>query len=140
MGPAINPQGANGALRNMSPSAPRRGLPSGPRMGSMSTPVPVQRDAPEQSSPVPEPPEISPVSQQEALASLVRDFNELVYALPRENHDLLLTITELLQKTASHSKTTKMPLSNLLLVFCPSLGMNPGVLKVLVENCEAIFA
>jgi len=35
--------------------------------------------------------------------------------------------------TARDSKATKMPLSNLLLVFCPSLNMNPPLLRVLCE-------
>ena len=36
--------------------------------------------------------------------------------------------------TAKRSRQTKMPLSNLLLVFCPTLNMSPPLLKVLCEN------
>ncbi|KAI0371151.1 RhoGAP-domain-containing protein [Pilatotrama ljubarskyi] len=57
----------------------------------------------------------------------------LVSKLPPENRDLLYTVVELIKVTAARSKETKMPLGNLLLVFCPSLNMNPALLRVLCE-------
>jgi hypothetical protein len=64
---------------------------------------------------------------------------DLVSQLPVENRDLLREISRLLDLTASHHKRTKMPLSNLLLVFCPSLGLHPTLLKVFVEHWKEIF-
>ncbi|KAI0356156.1 RhoGAP-domain-containing protein [Trametes cingulata] len=57
----------------------------------------------------------------------------LISKLPPENRDLLYTVVELIKVTAARSKETKMPLGNLLLVFCPSLNMNPALLRVLCE-------
>ncbi|OBZ68063.1 hypothetical protein A0H81_11921 [Grifola frondosa] len=57
----------------------------------------------------------------------------LVARLPRENRDILYTVVELIKATVAHSKETKMPLGNLLLVFCPSLNMSPSLLRVLCE-------
>jgi len=118
----------------------RLGLPTGPRQNSMPLSrffgndvhivpgtQPVEVTAPSSTTPV-KPPN-----------SLLREFNRLVQKLPRENRDLLQTIVELLARTAVHAKTTKMPLSNLLLVFCPSVSINPSVFKIMVENHEPIF-
>ncbi|CDO78167.1 hypothetical protein BN946_scf184467.g6 [Trametes cinnabarina] len=57
----------------------------------------------------------------------------LISRLPAENRDLLYTVVELIKATAARSKDTKMPLGNLLLVFCPSLNMSPTLLRVLCE-------
>ena len=57
----------------------------------------------------------------------------LISQLPRENRDLIYTVIELIKATATHSKETKMPLGNLLLVFCPSLNMSPSLLRTLCE-------
>ncbi|KAJ7855827.1 hypothetical protein B0H13DRAFT_2079346, partial [Mycena leptocephala] len=57
----------------------------------------------------------------------------LISQLPPENRDLIRTVTELIRATAKQSRETKMPLSNLLLVFCPSLNMNPPLLRALCE-------
>ncbi|RPD63926.1 RhoGAP-domain-containing protein [Lentinus tigrinus ALCF2SS1-6] len=57
----------------------------------------------------------------------------LVSQLPQENRDLLYTVVELIKVTAARSKETKMPLGNLLLVFCPSLNMSPSLLRILCE-------
>lgn len=65
--------------------------------------------------------------------SLVNALRSLIAGLPQENRDLLRTVTDLIKATASRSQETKMPLSNLLLVFCPSLSMNPPLLRVLCE-------
>ncbi|KAJ3536861.1 hypothetical protein NM688_g6778 [Phlebia brevispora] len=67
-------------------------------------------------------------------AETVRALAILVARLPRENRDLLYTVVELIQATAANSKETKMPLGNLLLVFCPSLNMSPPLLRVLCET------
>jgi hypothetical protein len=122
------------------PLGARLGLPAGPRQSSMALsrffnndvnivpgPQPVEVTAPVSATPV-KPPNY-----------LLREFNDLVQQLPEENYDLLQTIVELLARVAVHARTTKMPLSNLLLVFCPSVGMNPSVLKLMVENHEPIF-
>ncbi|KAJ3897376.1 Rho GTPase activation protein [Lentinula edodes] len=68
--------------------------------------------------------------------SLLNVLKSLVRQLPIENRDLILTITDLIKATAKESQHTRMPLNNLLLVFCPSLNMNPPLLKVL---CEAEY-
>lgn len=57
----------------------------------------------------------------------------LISRLPAENRDLLYTVVELVRATAARSRETKMPLGNLLLVFCPSLNMSPSLLRVLCE-------
>ena len=132
-GPGVGP-------RVGAPLGTRLGLPAGPRQNSMALSrffnndvhiVPgtqaVEVTAPSSTTPV-RPPN-----------SLLREFNGLVQKLPRENHDLLQTIVELLARAAVHAKTTKMPLSNLLLVFCPSVGINPSVFKIMVENHGPIF-
>ncbi|KAI8993795.1 hypothetical protein BD414DRAFT_480460 [Trametes punicea] len=62
----------------------------------------------------------------------------LISRLPPENRDLLYTVVELIKLTAARSKDTKMPLGNLLLVFCPSLNMSPSLLRVLCE-AESIW-
>ncbi|GBE81224.1 hypothetical protein SCP_0309510 [Sparassis crispa] len=65
--------------------------------------------------------------------SLLNALTWLIAQLPRENRDLLYTVVQLIKATADHSKETKMPMGNLLLVFCPSLNMNPNLLRVLCE-------
>jgi RhoGAP domain len=130
-------------------SSPQAGLPSGPRIGLPSGPRDTST-APSRSRNLRpnmhfegqghEQPDDSSATPQEALEELVSEFHSLTSSLPRENRDLLMTITELLQKAAGQSRTTKMPLSNLLLVLCPSMNMNPGVLKIFVEHHQAIFA
>ncbi|KAI1796469.1 RhoGAP-domain-containing protein [Ganoderma leucocontextum] len=60
-------------------------------------------------------------------------FSWLISRLPQENRDLVYTVVELIKATTSRSKETKMPLGNLLLVFCPSLSMSPSLLRVLCE-------
>ncbi|KAF7298216.1 Rho-GAP domain-containing protein [Mycena chlorophos] len=98
-------------------------LPSGPRNGQMMR----------------KPPSLSTLAQpnftslRAPSASLINALRNLINQLPRENRDLLRTVTDLIRATAKQSKETKMPLSNLLLVFCPSLNMNPPLLRVLCE-------
>jgi hypothetical protein len=108
------------------PSGPKVGIPAGPKAGmsmqqlrkppSLSTlAMPTFSGTPPPSKPL-----------RNALKSLIGQ-------LPVENRDLLRTVTELIKVTAKESRQTKMPLSNLLLVFCPSLNMNPPLLRVLCE-------
>jgi hypothetical protein len=68
--------------------------------------------------------------------SFINALKSLVGQLPPENKDLVRTVSELIKATAKESGQTKMPLSNLLLVFCPSLNMNPPLLRVLCEADE----
>ncbi|KAF8135562.1 hypothetical protein EV363DRAFT_1396040 [Boletus edulis] len=66
--------------------------------------------------------------------SLRKTLSTLISCLPQENRDLLFTVTEIINHTAKRSSETKMPLSNLLLVLCPSLSMNPPLLQALCES------
>lgn len=66
--------------------------------------------------------------------SLIKALRSLISQLPVENRDLIRTVVELIKTTAREFKETKMPLSNLMLVFCPSLNMNPSLLRVLCED------
>lgn len=66
--------------------------------------------------------------------SLRKTLSTLISRLPQENRDLLFTVTEVINHTAKRSSETKMPLSNLLLVLCPSLTMNPSLLQALCES------
>ncbi|KIJ18853.1 hypothetical protein PAXINDRAFT_166808 [Paxillus involutus ATCC 200175] len=66
--------------------------------------------------------------------SLRKALSSLIARLPQENRDLLLTVTEVINHTAKRSSETRMPLSNLLLVLCPSLSMNPSLLQALCES------
>lgn len=69
-----------------------------------------------------------------ASTVLIKNLRSLISQLPDENHDLVLTVVELIRATYDASKETKMPLSNLLLVFCPSLNMSPPLLKALCTS------
>lgn len=69
-----------------------------------------------------------------ASVALINAITSLIARLPRENRDLLRTVAEVITATASASAETKMPLSNLLLVFCPSMMMSPPLLRVLCEG------
>lgn len=71
--------------------------------------------------------------------SLLNALTWLLARLPRENRDLLYTVIELIRATAARERETRMNLGNLLLVFCPSLNMNPTLLRVLCEH-ESIWA
>jgi hypothetical protein len=65
---------------------------------------------------------------------LRKTLSTLISRLPQENRDLLFTVTEVINHTAKRSSETKMPLSNLLLVLCPSLTMKPSLLQALCES------
>lgn len=66
--------------------------------------------------------------------SLLKALTWLITRMPRENRDLLYTVVDLIRHTAARSVETKMPLANLLLLFSPTLNMNPGMLRVLCEH------
>ncbi|KAJ4483476.1 hypothetical protein J3R30DRAFT_3285263 [Lentinula aciculospora] len=124
-------QATNEQQRQQQPMMPRamagqRGpsLPSGPKNGLQGL-----RKPPSLSTlAMPNLSGIRPPSR-----SLLNVLRSLVSQLPIENRDLILTVTDLIKATAKESQQTKMPLNNLLLVFCPSLNMNPPLLKVLCE-------
>ncbi|KAH9942294.1 RhoGAP-domain-containing protein [Epithele typhae] len=90
--------------------------------------------------PLRKPPSLSTLAMptfagQRAISeSQLTAFSWLISRLPQENRDLLFTVVELIKQTAAHSKETKMPLGNLLLVFCPSLNMSPTLLRALCES------
>ncbi|KAH8830302.1 hypothetical protein DL96DRAFT_1707133 [Flagelloscypha sp. PMI_526] len=104
------------------------GLPSGPRAG-----IPLRK-----------PPSLSTLAMpnlqglKSASPELIKALRSLISKLPQENKDLLLTVVDLIKATASQYRVTKMPLSNLLLVFCPSLHMSPPLLRTLAE-CDALW-
>lgn len=72
--------------------------------------------------------------------TLIAELASLVASLPKENLSLLRDLCMLLRTTADHYQTTKMPLSNLLLVFCPSLSMSATLLRTLVQSQDEIFS
>lgn len=67
-----------------------------------------------------------------ASKALLATLRGLIKQLPVENRDLVRTVVDLIKET-SKVKETKMPVSNLLVVFCPSLNLTPPLLKVLCE-------
>ena len=107
----------------------KSGLPQGPKSGLT----------------VRKPPSLSTLSMPTfsgippPSTSLVAEVKSLVSKLPQENYDLLRTVVDLVKATGKESTKTKMPLSNLMLVFCPSLNMAPPLLKVFCE-AEDIWA
>ncbi|KAJ6593872.1 hypothetical protein B0H19DRAFT_1246611 [Mycena capillaripes] len=111
-------------------------LPSGPRGGQVGPSLP---SGPRSGQAMRKPPSLSTLampnftSMRPPSQSLLNALRSLIGQLPPENRDLIRTVTELIRATAKQSKETKMPLSNLLLVFCPSLNMNPPLLRVLCE-------
>lgn len=102
------------------------GLPSGPRnsiaLASLHKPPSLSTLA------VPSFNQVPPPSR-----SLLHALRSLIAQLPPENRDLIRTVVDLITATAKGSKATKMPLSNLLLLFCPSLNMSPPLLRALCE-------
>jgi RhoGAP domain len=119
------------AMTAMKAGTRQPGLPSSPK-SNMTTPIR-------------KPPSLSTLAMPSfsgmpaASSTLVRNLRSLIARLPQENRDLIRTIVQLMRATYHASKETKMPLSNLLLVFCPSLNMTPPLLKALCE-CEEIWS
>ena len=64
--------------------------------------------------------------------ALLNTFAALVARLPQENRDLLRTVIDLINFVARREEI-RMPLSNLTVVLCPTLNMNPPTLRVLCE-------
>lgn len=77
--------------------------------------------------------------QRKNNTQLIRELRQLVWKLPVENRAVLRELCHLLGCTAHHVSTTKMPLTNLVLVFCPTLQMNSILLSLLVETQDDIF-
>lgn len=71
--------------------------------------------------------------QRTMSSETVSKLAALIAQLPIENRDLLYTVVELVSATAARSKETKMPLGNLMLLFCPTLGVSHTLLRVLCE-------
>ncbi|TFK20945.1 RhoGAP-domain-containing protein [Coprinopsis marcescibilis] len=113
------------------------GLPSNPKFNVGAT------DS--SGAPIRKPPSLTTLSMPtfhgmpSASQTLVNNLRTLISRLPRENRDLVRTVVDLMKATYRASKDTKMPLSNLLLVFCPSLNMTPPLLKALCET-EGIWS
>ncbi|EIN11873.1 RhoGAP-domain-containing protein [Punctularia strigosozonata HHB-11173 SS5] len=101
------------------------GLPTGPR----GVPAPLRKPPSLSTLAMPTFSGVRPPSD-----SLLNALSSLVVRLPQENRDLLRTVVDLVRETTKQSKITKMPLSNLLLVLCPSMNMQPPLLKVLCET------
>lgn len=97
------------------------GLPPGPA-GSRA--IPQMRKPPSLST-------LGPACN--ASPSILHKLSVLIARLPQENRDLLYTLIELLKLTAANVQRTKMPMANLLLLFCPSLQVSPSVLRLLCE-------
>jgi hypothetical protein len=107
----------------------KSGLPQGPKSGfALRKPPSLSTLSMPKFSGIPPP-----------STSLVAEIKSLVSKLPQENYDLLRTVVDLVKATGKESTRTKMPLSNLMLVFCPSLNMAPPLLKVFCE-AEGIWA
>ncbi|CAE6478986.1 unnamed protein product [Rhizoctonia solani] len=71
--------------------------------------------------------------------ALLSDIKVLVDQLPQVNYNLLHELCHLLRYTTEHVHTTKMPIGNLLLLFCPTLGFSAGFLRCLVEGQDVLF-
>ena len=82
----------------------------------------------------------NPSSMRDATGELIFELQSLVTRLPPENFSVLRELCRLLKKTSDHHAVNKMTLSNLILIFCPSLNMNPSLLRVIVEVHEDIFS
>ncbi|KAF8332062.1 uncharacterized protein EI90DRAFT_3016158 [Cantharellus anzutake] len=82
----------------------------------------------------------TPSSMRDATADMIFELQSLMTKLPPENFSVLRELCRLLKKTSDYQAVNKMPLSNLILIFCPSLNMNPSLLRVLVEVQEDIFS
>ncbi|KAL5631890.1 hypothetical protein ACGC1H_000054 [Rhizoctonia solani] len=71
--------------------------------------------------------------------ALLTDIKILIDQLPQVNYNLLHELCHLLRYTTEHAHTTKMPIGNLLLLFCPTLGFSAGFLRCLVEGQDVLF-
>ncbi|CAE6520681.1 unnamed protein product [Rhizoctonia solani] len=71
--------------------------------------------------------------------ALLSDIKILIDQLPNVNYTLLHELVHVLRYTTQHAHTTKMPIGNLLLLFCPTLGLSAGFLRCLVEGQDVLF-
>ncbi|CAE6448634.1 unnamed protein product [Rhizoctonia solani] len=71
--------------------------------------------------------------------ALLADIKVLIDQLPQANYNLLHELCHLLRYTTEHAHTTKMPIGNLLLLFCPTLSLSAGFLRCLVEGQDVLF-
>lgn len=123
------------------------GLPSGQKptsqMSSTLASMPSSNTSSSAAFPPPnirKPPSLSTLAMpsfngmRPASHNLISALRSLITKLPKENRDLLRTVVELIRATAKESKLTKMPLSNLLMVFLPSLSVSAQLLRVLCEE------
>lgn len=122
---AINKENTLHVYEQQPSTQTRQGLPSNPR-NSAALPS------------LHRPPSLSTLAmpsfkQAPPSKSLVHALRSLISKLPPENRDLIRTVVDLIKATSNGSKATKMPLSNLLLLFCPSLNMSPPLLRILCE-------
>jgi hypothetical protein len=122
------PPSMSSPMKRMGP-----GLPSSPRAATGM--MPALRKPPSLSTlAMPNMSAAKPPSEQ-----LLKALRGLIAQLPPANRDLLKTLTELIMLTAANSAKTKMPLHNLLLVFCPSVSMNPSLLRTLCEAPQFVW-
>ncbi|KAF8329328.1 hypothetical protein F5887DRAFT_1004759 [Amanita rubescens] len=114
---------------DVKPASHGLGLPSGPKPGSL--PPGMKK-----------PPSLSTLAvtsfkdMRPPSNSLIRAIRALISQLPEENRHLLRTLVDVINATSTNEKETKMPLSNLLLVFYPSVQITPPLLKILCETKE----
>lgn len=113
---------------DVKPASHGLGLPSGPKSGSLLG--------------MKKPPSLSTLAvtsfkdMRPPSNSLIRAIRALISQLPEENRHLLRTLVDVINATSMNEKATKMPLSNLLLVFYPSVQITPALLKILCETKE----
>ncbi|CED82848.1 Rac GTPase-activating protein BCR/ABR [Phaffia rhodozyma] len=81
----------------------------------------------------------SELTSDRSKASLVTEIQTKLGRLPETSWYLLQAVVGLLDHTARYEEVNKMTLSNLLLVFCPSLCFSPPFLRLLVENYSVLF-
>lgn len=76
---------------------------------------------------------------QDGEGDLHSQLKEALDMLPDANWWLLVDFIHLLRLIDASKLTNKMSLQNLLLVFCPTVNLSPGFLKVLVEGFDELF-
>ncbi|KAJ3556702.1 hypothetical protein NP233_g11918 [Leucocoprinus birnbaumii] len=137
---ALEKEGSNTPAAD--PNTPHLGMRKG--MGLPSSQKPMPSAMPSSTAfPAPnlrKPPSLSTFTvptlsgTRPASRDLILALRSLIAQLPKENRDLLRTVIELVRATAKESKMTKMPLSNLLMVFLPTLNISATLFKVLCEE------
>ncbi|KAM6501977.1 hypothetical protein JOM56_001954 [Amanita muscaria] len=123
----MNVEVALKANRTLKPASRGPGLPSGPRPGN-TEPEAMKKPPSLSTLALPSFKDMPPPSN-----SLLRAIKALIAQLPEENLDLLRTLIDVMNITAENEGFTKMPLANLVLVFCPTVQMTPPLLRILCE-------